>query len=292
MPYVKQQPVPLADSWPITLHGFALGRELRKTVITAGFTQAMLAAKLGMSESRVSRMMTGRHPVTVEDTAAILAVCGVNDERRELLLSLTRAGSIAVLGARQQRSLMGGLQIGAGTLVDCCSLLLPAMVWTRDYAEEVLIRSVGVNDDQAEDQIAGLVDARGEMTIDLGNTLTGGTLRTAGLRGRVAAADRAPPRHGRTVAGTVESGPRGNGCRSGWCRSRRARTLGMRGSFSLVQQSELTVITTDDAVHVRFYDDPARCRALPAGAGGGPRGRAHPEGIPRVGRRHPDRVLH
>ena len=51
-----------------------------------------------------SRMMNGRHPVTAEDTAAILAVCGVNDERREALLSLTRAGSIAVLDARQQRS--------------------------------------------------------------------------------------------------------------------------------------------------------------------------------------------
>jgi transcriptional regulator with XRE-family HTH domain len=155
MPYVKQQPGPSDDSLPVTLYGFALGRELRKTIITAGFTQATLAAKLGISEARLPRMMTGRYPVTAEDTAGILAVCGVNDQRREVLLGLARAGSIEVLDARQPRSLMHGLQVGAGILVDCCSLLLPPMVWTRDYAEEVLIPSVGVNDDQIEDQIAG-----------------------------------------------------------------------------------------------------------------------------------------
>ena len=256
MPYVKQQPVPSADSWPITLHGFALGRELRKTVIAAGFTQAALAAKLGTSETRFSRMMTGRYPVTVEDTAAILAVCGVNDERREVLLSLTRAGSIAVLDARQQRSLMRGLQVGAGSLVDCCSLLLPPMVWTRDYAEEVLIRSVGVNNGQIEDQIAGLVDAAGEMTIDLGNTLTA-------ERYELLVSE---------VALRLPVGPRQVMARqlrelSSWCRRGRVQVrvvpveagahAGMRGSFSLVQQSELTVVTAEDAVHVRFYDDPA-----------------------------------
>src|SRR5437879_1564760 len=90
MPYVKRQPVPLAESQPVTLHGFALGRELRKAIIAADFTQAVLAAKLGISESRLSRMMTGRHPVTVEDTAGLLAVCGVKDQRREFLLNLTR----------------------------------------------------------------------------------------------------------------------------------------------------------------------------------------------------------
>jgi hypothetical protein len=31
---------------------------------------------------------------------------------------------------------------------------------------------------------------------------------------------------------------------------------GMRGSFSIVQHRELTVVTAEDPVHVRFYDDP------------------------------------
>jgi hypothetical protein len=54
---------------------------------------------------------------------------------------------------------------------------------------------------------------------------------------------------------------------SSWCRRGRVQVrvvpveagahAGMRGSFSLVQQSELTVVTAEDAVHVRFYDDPA-----------------------------------
>jgi hypothetical protein len=256
MPYVKQQPAPSADSWPVTLHGFALGRELRRTIIAAGFTQVMLAGKLGTSETRFSRMMNGRHPVTAEDTAAILAVCGVNDERREALLSLTRAGSIAVLDVRQQRSLMRGLQVGAGNLVDCCSLLLPPMVWIRDYAEQVLIRSIGVNNGQIEDQIAGLVDAAGEMTIDLGNTLTA-------ERYELLVSE---------VALRLPVGPRQVMARqlrelSSWCSRGRVQVrvvpveagahAGMRGSFSLVQQSELTVVTAEDAVHMRFYDDPA-----------------------------------
>jgi transcriptional regulator with XRE-family HTH domain len=255
MPYVKQQPVGSADSMPVTLHGFALGRELRKTIIAAGFTQAMLAAKLGISEARFSRMMTGRYPVTAEDTAAILAVCGINDERREVLLSLTRAGSIAVLDARQQRSLMRGLQVGAGTLVDCCSLLLPHIVWTRDYAEEVLTRSVGVNDDQIDDQIAGLVDTVGDMHIDLGRTVT--AERYELLVSEVALRLPVGPRH--VMAGQLRE-------LSSWCTRRRVQVrvvpieagahAGMRGSFSLVQQAELTVVTAADAVHVRFYDDP------------------------------------
>jgi plasmid maintenance system antidote protein VapI len=255
MPYVKRQPVPSADSWPVTLHGFALGRELRKTIIAAGFTQAMLAAKLGISEARFSRMMTGRYPITSEDTAGILAVCGVNDQRREVLLHLTRAGSIEVLDPRQQRSLMRGLQVGAGALVDCCSLLLPHMVWTRDYAEEVLIRSVGVNDDQIEDQIAGLVDTVGDMRIDLGHTPT--AERYELLVSEVAL--RLPVGSRRIMAGQLRE-------LSTWCTRRRVQIrvvpveagahAGMRGSFSLVQQGELTVVTADDAVHARFYDDP------------------------------------
>jgi transcriptional regulator with XRE-family HTH domain len=255
MPYVKRQPVHSADPCLVTLHGFALGRELRKTIIAAGFTQAMLAAKLGISEARFSRMMTGRYPITAEDTAGILAVCGVKDEQREILLGLTRTGSIAVLDAGRQRSLMRSLQVGAVTLVDCCSLLLPPMVWTRQYAEEVLIRSVGVNDDQIEDQIAGLVDTVGDLTIDLGRTLT--AERYELLVSEVALRLPVGPR--RVMAGQLRE-------LSNWCRRGRVQVrvvpveagahAGMRGSFSVVQQAELAVVTADDAVHVRFYDDP------------------------------------
>jgi transcriptional regulator with XRE-family HTH domain len=255
MPYVKRQPVPLSESQPVTLHGLALGRELRKVIMAAGFNQQTVASKLGMSESRFSRMMTGRYPVTTEDTAGILAVCGVNDERREFLLRLTRTGSIDVLDARQQRSLMRGLQNGAGSLVDCCSMLLPHMVQTRAYAEEVLIRSVGVNDDQIEDQIAGLVDSVGGTTIDLGRTLTAERyellVSEVALRLPIGSREMmleqlhevlkwsTRPRVQLRVV-PVETGAH----------------AGMRGSFSIVQHRELTVVTAEDPVHVRFYDDP------------------------------------
>lgn len=255
MPYVKRQLVPSVDAWPVTLHGLALGRELRKAIMAAGYNQAVLAKKLGASESRVSRMMKGRYPVTVEDAAAILAVCGVIDERRDVLLNLTRAGSIDVLDAGQQWSLMRGLQVGAAKLVDCCSTLLPHIVRTREYAEEVLIRSVGVNGDQLEDQIAGLVGTVGDTHIDLGCTLTAKHYEL--LVSEVAL--RLPVVSNDVMAAQLHELLR-------WSTRQRVQVrvvpvkagahAGMRSSFSIVQQRELTVVTAEDAVHVRFYDDP------------------------------------
>jgi hypothetical protein len=129
------------------------------------------------------------------------------------------------------------------------------MVWTRAYAEEVLIRSVGVNDDQIEDQIAGLVDTVGDMPIELGRTLT--AERYELLVSEVALRLPVGPR--RVMAGQLRE-------LSSWCTRGRVQVrvvpveagahAGMRGSFSLVQQGELTVVTAADAVHVRFYDHP------------------------------------
>ena len=127
---------------------------------------------------------------------------------------------------------MRGLQVGAGSLVDCCSLLLPPMVWTRDYAEQVLIRSVGVNNGQIEDQIAGLVDAADEMTIDLGNTLT--AERYELLVSEVALRLPVGPRQvmARQLRGNCRAGAGADGYRSGLYRSRQVRTPGCGGFWS------------------------------------------------------------
>src|SRR5437879_13183991 len=121
MSYVKRKPTrtPSADHDPITLHGFALGGELRKAIMSAGFFQNGVAEMLGYSESRMSRLLSGKIPVAVEDVAGMMGACGIKDKRRDELLELARVESIDMLDACQQQDLMRGLQIDAGNLVDC-----------------------------------------------------------------------------------------------------------------------------------------------------------------------------
>lgn len=61
----------------ITTHGWALGRELRKAVVAADFNQNSLAAQIGCTESRLSRILMGTAYTAPEDVAAVLAPCGV-----------------------------------------------------------------------------------------------------------------------------------------------------------------------------------------------------------------------
>src|ERR1700716_3754601 len=73
-----------------TIRGRELGDALRLAMEQVGLNGKRTARMLGWSESRVSRMLTGRLAATQDDLSALLAVLRVRGAERELLMRLNR----------------------------------------------------------------------------------------------------------------------------------------------------------------------------------------------------------
>jgi hypothetical protein len=111
---------------------------------------------LGWSESKVSRMLTGRQPVKDTDVSALLALCLVTGDEKERLLDLARQYNqrdwLQKYSADlpdQLRTLINhetrAIQI---TQFEPC--IIPGLLQTGDYARELLERSATVPPDQVE----------------------------------------------------------------------------------------------------------------------------------------------
>jgi plasmid maintenance system antidote protein VapI len=73
-----------------TIRSRELGDALRSAMEDANLSGRHAAHVLGWSETKVSRMLTGRQPVTDTDVASLLALCMVKGEEKERLLKLAR----------------------------------------------------------------------------------------------------------------------------------------------------------------------------------------------------------
>lgn len=79
------------------IRGREIGRLLRAVQNEAGWAGREMADRLGCSESRLSRMLTGNIPPTEMHAAILLAVSRVRGARRERILALCRAADDHVL---------------------------------------------------------------------------------------------------------------------------------------------------------------------------------------------------
>lgn len=71
-----------------TIHGRELARRLRRAQKVAELDGVTLARALGISESRLSRIMHGGVVPSLAEAAAVLALCGVAGETRDRVLDL------------------------------------------------------------------------------------------------------------------------------------------------------------------------------------------------------------
>src|SRR2546423_7663157 len=71
-----------------TIRSRELGEGLRQAIERGQFNGKQLAARLGWSESHVSRLLTGRRAAKEVEVAAILALCGVKGAERARLMNL------------------------------------------------------------------------------------------------------------------------------------------------------------------------------------------------------------
>lgn len=120
-----------------------VGTELRRLRETASVSGEAVAKALGWSQSKVSRIETGRHAIVARDIAALLAYYGASDDVRAELLAATAVDNGE--GAWIQRA--GGFVRRQGTMAQMESVtkrirhyqpcLVPGLLQTYDYAMDV-----------------------------------------------------------------------------------------------------------------------------------------------------------
>ncbi len=126
-----------------TLRRRRLGGELRRLREDAALTIQQVARRLECSESKISRIETGHVSATPRDVRDMLGLYGVDDERRDALIRLAREvrqrgwwTSYADVpnGIRAYAS----LEVTAESIHTYMSLVVPALLQTREYARAVI----------------------------------------------------------------------------------------------------------------------------------------------------------
>jgi transcriptional regulator with XRE-family HTH domain len=122
-----------------------LGMELRALREAAGLNSQQAAEELGCSQSKISRVETGKSPVSVRDVRDLLALYGLTDEQqREQLLSLARDSRQRGWWAEFGSWLPSGFDTYAGMEAAAASVrayqaqLVHGLLQTEDYAKAVL----------------------------------------------------------------------------------------------------------------------------------------------------------
>lgn len=140
-----------------------LGEELRRLREACGLTLSEVTARIGISESHLSRLELGRRPQSVEDVSALLVVYGVTgEERLELLALARRAGQPGLwrrLGEFEARfATLKMLEDRATAMVSFEPLLIPGLLQTVPYMQ-ALLHEVGMFEDQEaiDERVVGRV---------------------------------------------------------------------------------------------------------------------------------------
>lgn len=122
-----------------------LGAELRKLRETAGVLSEAAAEAIGCSQSKISRMETGRAPFRVEEVVGLLDLYGVTDmSRREELTALSRASRTKGWWntfddvVRRGFDTYVGLEGSAATINVYESQVVVGLLQTPDYARALL----------------------------------------------------------------------------------------------------------------------------------------------------------
>jgi transcriptional regulator with XRE-family HTH domain len=151
-----------------TVRSHALGERLRQAMEHAGYNGTQMAAELGWSQGKVSRLLAGKRGGSGVDVSAFLAVCKVTGVERERLLGLseehTRPGWWLQHGSvvPSEVSALIDLEARAANLCEFQSLLVPSFLQTPEYARAVLCRSANVPREEIDGRVQALL-ARQEV---------------------------------------------------------------------------------------------------------------------------------
>lgn len=169
-----------------------LGEELRSARVKAGLSGEQLAERLGVSQSRVSRIELGQQAAPVDVVRRWTAATGASDDRAAALVGLAEG---AATEAVAWRTAMGrGLvrlqqdaretELGAANLFCFQPILVPGLLQVPEYARRTFAAG---NPTRGPAEVAAAVAARMDRQLVLyeGMTLVDIVLSEAALRWRV-----------------------------------------------------------------------------------------------------------
>lgn len=135
-----------------------IGEELRAHREAAGLTLRQLEQLAGIDKSKINRMETGERPQRIEDVATLLAAYGVHGEQRRQLLDLTREEDRSGLVLRhsstmaQRVATLRFLESRATKLINFESLVIPGLLQTFPYAQELIRNSCMVDEEEIDER--------------------------------------------------------------------------------------------------------------------------------------------
>ncbi|SFB00407.1 Helix-turn-helix domain-containing protein [Amycolatopsis marina] len=143
-----------------TVRSRELGEGLRAVMRRAGISGSEIGRKLGWSQSRVSRILTGKRGGTEMEVVSILAICEVKGGERERLIQLARdqgtPGWLQQHGDRlpkQLRTLIDH-EDKAVSIGQFQPVIVPGLLQTGDYARELMAETGNAPADEIEDRVA------------------------------------------------------------------------------------------------------------------------------------------
>jgi transcriptional regulator with XRE-family HTH domain len=147
------------DDRETTVRGRELGEGLRGAMLGSGLTGREAARRLGWSDSRVSRLLSGKRGGTTEDVSAFLAICGTTGRERDRLLELcremSRTGWLQQHGRRlpeQLRTLIDH-EDRAVTIGEFQPIVVPGLLQTADYARALLSGTGTLPREELDDRV-------------------------------------------------------------------------------------------------------------------------------------------
>lgn len=150
---------------PTTPRARVLSRRLKEARAASGHSVRTLAAQLGWSTARVSRLENVRQGVNEADVSALLAMLGVIGNEREQLLKMVReldqpAWWELQPGLPDQLTALIDAEQRAESIVCVTPVLFPGLVQTRQYARSV-IQSGQLEDAVVEQRVTVRIGRQG-----------------------------------------------------------------------------------------------------------------------------------
>src|SRR6266540_5129104 len=128
-----------------------VGAELRRLREAANLSGEQVAATLGWSQPKVSRIETGRTAFTVRDVARLLALYGVTDDVRAELLAATAedtgegAWIVRAGGWPHRQGYIASLEVVTKRIRQYQPMVVPGLLQTREYAKAVATAAGATN---------------------------------------------------------------------------------------------------------------------------------------------------
>jgi transcriptional regulator with XRE-family HTH domain len=124
----------------------------------AGLNGLLVAEQLGVHQSTISLMLSGKHSPNSDDLAATLAVCGVTGRERNDLLRLGRVTHQLNARARKHLDTYADNVADARRVTEFQSAVVPEILQTADYARVQLAATGRLTPDEVEQAVTARTD--------------------------------------------------------------------------------------------------------------------------------------